>query len=386
MHYRHCMDIVNLFTMRFRGTVNYAQTAMLKITDSRETFHKSFILFLVFAASILFIFMVRNFLIAILLAAIFSGLLYPLYCRLLALSWLENHPALTSALLLAISFIVIGIPLAVLLGVVTREAMQISENVVPWIEQNLMPKMSLSEQLPDWVPFASLLDPYKQSIIGALGQTTSAVGSFLVKSGSALTQGTATLLLNLFIMLYAMFFFLLRGSEWLVILASYLPLTPEDCEELIRRGLAVTRASLKGILGIGLLQGFLIGLAFLVIGLEGAAFWGTIVVVLSAIPLVGPPLVWLPAALYLFLTGQTGWAIGLIIWGAFVVGTVDNILRPRIVSAEAKIPDLLILLSTLGGIIMFGAIGIIIGPIVTAALITILDIYRHTFVKNLPGQ
>ena len=95
-------------------------------------------------------------------------------------------------------------------------------------------------------------------------------------------------------------------------------------------------------------------------------------------------LVWLPAVLYLFLTGETGWGVALLVWGAVVVGTVDNILRPRIVSAEARIPDLLILLGTLGGIVMFGAVGIILGPIVIAGLLTVLDIYRRAFMRQLP--
>jgi len=359
---------------------------MNDIQNGRERFRKAFILFLVVGITVLFIFMVRDFLIAILLAGIFCGLLYPIYRRLLRIPVLYNHPGVTSALLLVLAFIAIGIPLAGLLGIVTAEAINISENVVPWIQQNFLPQLNLSEKLPYWLPFADQLDPYKESILGKLGEATSATGTFLVKSGSALTQGTVTFLLKLFVMLYAMFFFFLRGPQWVQDFASYLPLTDEDRQQVISRGLSVTRASLKGILGIGLLQGFLVGLAFWVIGLEGAAFWGTIVVVLSAVPGIGPPVVWIPAALYLFLTGQTGWGIGLMIWGAVVVGTIDNILRPRIVSAEARIPDLLILVSTFGGIAMFGAIGIIIGPVIAAGLVTILDIYQHTFVRQLPKQ
>ncbi len=356
------------------------------IKDGRDRFRKAFILFLVVGITVLFVFMVRDFLIAIILAGIFCGLLYPIYRRLLRIPVLQSHPGVTSALLLVLAFIAIGIPLGGLLGIVTAEAIDISENVVPWIQENLLPQLILSDKLPYWVPFADQLDPYKESILGKLGEATSATGTFLVKSGSALTQGTVTFLLKLFVMLYAMFFFFLRGPQWIQDFASYLPLTAEDRQQVINRWLSVTSASLKGILGIGVLQGFLVGLAFWVIGLEGAAFWGTIVVVMSAVPGIGPPVIWIPAALYLFLTGQTGWGIGLTIWGAVVVGTIDNVLRPRIVSAEARIPDLLILVSTFGGIGMFGAIGIIIGPVVAASLVTILDIYEHAFVRQLSSK
>lgn len=354
------------------------------LNNRPEQFRKAFILILVTGVTILFIFMVRDFLIAILLAGLFSGLLYPVYRRLLGTAALHNHPGVASAVLLVLAIIAIGIPLAGLIGIVTAEAMQISENVLPWIQEILLPQ--LNGRLPAWLPFTELLDPYKESIIGALGEATSATGVLLAKSGSALTQGTLMFFLKLFVMLYAMFFFFLRGPHWINELDSYLPLTSADEQQIINRGLSVTRASLKGILIIGLLQAFLIGLAFRVIGIEGAAFWGTIVGLLSAIPGIGPPLIWVPAAVYLFMTGQSGWGVALIIWGAVVVGTIDNILRPLIVSAEARMPDLLILVSTLGGIVMFGAIGIIIGPIVAASLLTTLNIYRHAFVQQLPGK
>lgn len=353
--------------------------------NSPERYRKAFILFLVIGVTALFIFMIRGFLIAVLMAAIFSGLLYPVYHRLLQIPGLNNRPGLTSAGVLFLAFIAIGIPLAGLLSMVTAEAVNISDNIVPWAKE-LITKMNLSEQLPKWLPFADQLDPYKENILAKLGQATSAAGRFLVRSGSALTQGTVTFLLNLFIMLYAMFFFLLWGPKWIKHLAGYLPLTGEDRKKVMHRGLAVTRASLKGILVIGVLQGVLVGLAFWVLGLTGAAFWGTIVVVLSAVPAVGPMVVWLPAAVYLFLIDRSGAALGLIIWGSVVVGMIDNVLRPRIVGVEAKMSDLLILLSTLGGISMFGAIGIILGPIIAAAMVTILDIYQHVFVKELPDS
>lgn len=353
--------------------------------NSHERYRKAFILFLVIGIAALFVAMIRDFLITVLLAGIFSGLLYPVYHRLLQLPGLKNHPGLTSASVLLLAFFAIGIPLAGLLGIVTAEAVNMSENVVPWAREHLA-KINLSEQLPEWIPFSDQLDPYKETILARLGEATSTAGKFLVRSGSALTQGTVAFLLNLFVMLYAMFFFLLYGPKWMKQLAGYLPLSNEDRQNVLDRGLSVTRASLKSILVIGVLQGLLIGLAFWFFGLTGAAFWGTIVVVLSAVPGVGPPVVWVPAALYLFLIDRTGAAIALIIWGAVVVGTIDNVLRPRIVGIGAKMPDLLILLSTLGGIIMFGAVGIIIGPVIAAGLVTMLDIYRLAFSEELPDN
>lgn len=358
---------------------------MVDIQKSREIYHRAFVLFLAVGIAGFFLFMIRGFLIAILLGAIFCTLLYPVYRRMLRMPLLHGHSGITSALLVLVAFIIIGIPLAFLIGLVTAEAIEITTNITPWLEQNVFSQLNGSRRLPRWLPFAEQLAPYKESILARLGEATNAIGTLLVRSGSALTQVTIAFLLDLFVMLYAMFFFFLHGPRWAQKFGSYLPLTDEEELHVVRRGLIVTSASLKGILYIGLLQGFLIGLAFMVIGIQGAAFWGTLVVILSAIPAVGPPLVWVPAVLYLYINGDTGQAIGLMLWGTFVVGLVDNILRPRIVSEETRIPDLLILLSILGGIVMFGAIGIIIGPVITAGLVTILDIYQRTFRRQLPG-
>jgi predicted PurR-regulated permease PerM len=127
-----------------------------------------------------------------------------------------------------------------------------------------------------------------------------------------------------------------------------------------------------------------VGLSFAVAGLSGAVFWGTLVFVLSAIPGLGAPIVWVPAAIYLAVTGAFGAAIGLALWGALVVGLVDNILRPLIVGRDAKLPDVVVLVAILGGIITFGMIGLILGPIIAAVLDTLLGIYRRAFANQLP--
>ena len=115
------------------------------------------------------------------------------------------------------------------------------------------------------------------------------------------------------------------------------------------------------------------------VGIKGAVFWGTVMVVLSIIPAIGTGLVWVPAAVYLFATGQVGAGIGLTVWCVGVVGTADNFLRPRLIGKDTKMPDLLVLLGTLGGLSLFGAVGVIIGPVVAALFITIWEIYGAAF-------
>ena len=350
---------------------------------TRASYRKAFILVLAVAVSGLFLFMIADFLVAVLLAAIFAGLLYPVYRWMLRAPWLGRRPGLTAAGVVLLATVSLGLPFAGFVGLVSVQAASIAESVAPWVRDNLM-DVRASDGLPSWLPLRRQIEPYRDTIVERMGEAAGEIGGFFVRSGTALTRGTLRLFLNLFVMLYATYFFLCRGPQWIAALAGYLPLTDHDRAQVLQRGLSVTRATLKGVLIIGVLQGALIGAAFWVLGIGGAIFWGAIVVVLSALPAVGPPLVWIPAAIYLLLNGKTVEAIGLTVWGSLVVGVLDNVLRPRIIGAETRLPDLLIFLSMLGGIAMFGVLGLILGPIIAAVTVTTLEIYRYAFIKELP--
>jgi predicted PurR-regulated permease PerM len=181
-----------------------------------------------------------------------------------------------------------------------------------------------------------------------------------------------------------MFFFLVDGPSILRTILYYIPLGANAEMQLLERFVSVTRATLKGSLLIGALQGTLAGLAFWVCGVPAPAFWGTVMVVLSIIPAIGAALIWIPAVIFLFATGKSTPAIGLLLWCAIVVSTVDNFLRPRLIGRDALMSDLLILLSTLGGIGVFGALGFIVGPIVAALFVTVWHIYGEAFNDWLP--
>jgi predicted PurR-regulated permease PerM len=147
----------------------------------------------------------------------------------------------------------------------------------------------------------------------------------------------------------------------------------------------VSRATLKGTLVIGLIQGALGGLAIWAAGLQSPVFWGAMIVVLSCIPGLGPALVWVPAFVYLVLTGRAGVAVVFAVWFLLIVGLIDNFLRPRLVGKDTQLPDLLILLSTLGGIAALGPLGLVIGPIVAALFVTIWDIFDVAFRRGEAG-
>lgn len=348
-----------------------------------DTLHQGFVLGLLLLVGMSFLSMISNFLIALVMAAIFAGLLHPTQHWLSAR--LRGRTNLTAILLLLATLLAIVLPLAGLAGIVATEAVHVSQQVRPWVQELIARDGPLTDSLPDWaLRYVELLDPYRDSILNKLAEVASSVGTWLVSNVSTVTQGTIGFLLSLFVMAYAMFFFLKDGPRLVAALKSHLPLSAEDRDLVVGRGLAVTRASLKGILIVGAIQGTLVGIGLWAAGISAPAFWGTIAFVLSAVPGLGAPIIWVPAAGYLALTGQVGWAIGLALWGAVVVGLVDNILRPLIVGRDAKLPDLIVLVSILGGIGMFGVMGIVLGPVLAAMLDTMLGIYRRVFAQWLP--
>jgi predicted PurR-regulated permease PerM len=289
-------------------------------------------------------------------------------------------------LTLVILFVLVAGPLSAFLGVVVRQALNISNEALPWVQQHLGGASAFNAH--DWLVnrFPSLADyvPQQEEIVRGAAELAKATGAYLVGGATQLTASTAAFLLNLFVMLYAMFFFLRDGSDILEKILYYTPLSHGDEARVLERLRSVTRATIKGTIVIGMIQGTLAGLGFWAAGIGGAAFWGTVMAVLSVVPGIGSALVWVPAVIYLFVVGQTLKATLLLIWCSAAVGTIDNMLRPKLVGKDAKMPDLLILIGTLGGLFFFGFIGFIIGPLVCGLFLTVWDIYGTTFKDILP--
>ena len=349
-----------------------------------ERFRTFFVLFLVLAIAALFAAVVWPFLQALLIGAILSGMCHPLYRWLVAV--FRGRKSLASAVTLLILFLVVVGPVSALLGLVVNQALSVSEQAIPWLQERFGAASSFD--LHAWIverfPLVSDLIPSKEEIVKKVGTAAQAAGGYLVSWASAFTAGTAGFLLNFFVMIYAMFFFLKDGRSILQRIFYYMPLQHEDEMRILERFVSVTRATIKGTLLIGLLQGSLAGIALALAGIDGAAFWGTVMVVLSVVPGIGTALVWVPAVIYLYAIGSVLPATLVAIWCAGVVGTIDNFLRPMLVGKDAEMPDLLILLGTLGGLFLFGPIGFIVGPVVCGLFLTALDIYGVAFKDILP--
>jgi len=353
-----------------------------------DRFRRGFVLVAAVAISALFLVMIRSFLVPLLLAGIFSALAQPLYRWLRG--WLRGRQATASVLTIVILIVLVVGPLTALVGIVTAQALEVSQQVGPWLGkiEVQMRQPGLLDRISQYVPFVEQIRPYQTQILEKLGELAGAAGSFLFQQLSGTARGTVGFFLNAFIMLYSMFFFLIDGGVLVGKIMRYTPLSDADSARMLDRFVSVSRATLKGTVVIGIIQGALAGGGFVAAGIGGALFWATIMGVLSVVPGIGAALVWVPAVGYLFLAGKTTAAIGLLAWCALVVSMVDNVLRPRLVGSDTEMPDVLILVSTLGGIFVFGFVGFIIGPIIAALFLTIWDIYGTAFADLLasPGD
>jgi predicted PurR-regulated permease PerM len=350
---------------------------------NQDTINKSVLLLLVFFISAIFLSMIRSFLMAIFLAGIFSALARPLYERFER--WYGGRRALASLSTLTLVVVAVILPLGALMGIVTAEAIKVGQTVTPWVQKQIAQPGEFHNLLNS-LPFYDKLVPYSETIWQKAGELIGSISQFLIISLPTVTKSAVNLLFMQFVMLYTMFFFLIDGDKLLYKILYYLPLKEQDEQRMLEKFTSVTRATLKGTAIIGIFQGGLAGIAFWVVGIPSAVFWGTIMAVLSIIPGVGTALVWGPAVIILAAGGSFLKAGGLGIFCALVVGSIDNLLRPILVGKDTQMHELMIFFGTLGGIIMFGFMGLIIGPIVAALFVTIWEIYGVAFKDILPQE
>jgi len=343
---------------------------------TQHRFRRLFLLFLVIVVTIAFGVLLQSFLLTIFLAAVFSGLVYPLYTRFART--LGGRPHLASALTLLTVVIVVVLPLLTVFGVVLNQAIRVTSQITPVVERFVNEPTYLDAQLSR-VPGIEFIEPYRDEIVTRAGDVVNAVGTFLIGSLTNTTRGTVTFLFHFFILLYTMFFFLVDGPRMLKRALSYLPLTRQDGQQLKDRFVSVTRATIKGTIVIGIIQGTLSGLAFWTVGIPDVLFWTVVMIVLSVLPVIGGALVWVPAAIILAATGEVLQAVLLVLFCSLIVGSVDNLLRPRLVGRDTKMHDLTILFSTLGGLIVFGPVGFIVGPILAGLFVTLWEMFGKAY-------
>jgi len=224
------------------------------------------------------------------------------------------------------------------------------------------------EALPKWL--TDLMAQFDlidfQSVVEKFSDALLKRGHALASQALSIGQNALVFVVNLVVMLYLLFFFLRDGDQLARMLRQAVPMDRVQTHYLANKFATVVRATVKGNVLVALAQGALGGLAFWALGIRGAVLWGSIMAILSLLPAVGASLIWGPVAIYLLATGSTWQGVALVVWGMLVVGMVDNLLRPILVGKDTKLPDYVVLLTTLGGISLFGLSGFVIGPTIAA--------------------
>ena len=353
---------------------------LMMITTTTTRFRRNFLLLLVLVVSVAFFAMVRVFLMTILLAALFSGVAYPVYRALLRT--MRGSQTLAAVATLLLLLVLVIAPLLTVGSAVVQEAARVNTTLLPQLQQFISQPAEIDRRLQG-LPGFSYIAPYRAEILTKAGELIGATGAMVITALSATTRTFVVFLFHFVVMLYTMYFFLTGGPTLVRAILAYLPIGDTEKERMLEKFVSVTRATLTGTIFIGLAQGVLGGFAFWFVGIQGAIFWGTVMTVLSIVPGIGGALVWVPAAIVLFALGKVWQALILVAFCALVVGSVDNLLRPILVGRDTQMHELMIFFSTLGGLLLFGAMGFILGPILAALFITVWDMFRTTFRKEL---
>lgn len=331
--------------------------------------------------TVLFFRMVQAFLIPIALAAVFATLFNPLYKAFLRT--FKGRRNLAAFFCCFVIFLGIILPLYGVAHLVTLEAIDFyrsAEAKVSKILQGGEPGLAGRIQ---GLPWLRRLPLDQINWREGLQQATAAVAGFvgtLINRGS---RGTLEFVVLLFMTLFTLFYFFRDGPSMLRKLRSLVPLDREYKNAIAARFTSVARATVKGTLLIALVQGTLSGLTMWIFGVGSPFLWGVVATLLSIIPLVGAWLVLYPAALILAIQGNYWQAVGILVVTMVVIVNVDNLMRPRLVGQETGMHDLMVFFSTLGGIGVFGPTGFILGPMVAALFLVLLDIYSQEFKDDL---
>jgi predicted PurR-regulated permease PerM len=291
-----------------------------------------------------------------------------------------NRKNLAALSTVAVILLMVILPLALIGAALGREA----TGVYKRIEGGELNLVQLFEQamgaLPNWV--TELMNDYGITSLAEIQQRLAALLSqgsqFLATQALNIGASTFDFVVNLFVMLYLLFFLLRDGDRLSQKIRDAVPLRDRQLSALLEKFTVVIRATVKGNMVIALIQGTLGGLIFWFLGINAALLWAVVMAFLSLLPAVGAGLVWIPVALYLLGTGSIWQGVLLIGYGALVIGLVDNVLRPILVGKDTKLPDYVVLISTLGGIQAFGLNGFVIGPVIAAMFLAVWDIYTSS--------
>ncbi|PIT87540.1 MAG: hypothetical protein COU31_02265 [Candidatus Magasanikbacteria bacterium CG10_big_fil_rev_8_21_14_0_10_40_10] len=329
--------------------------------------------------TLLFFYLIKPFAMPIFWAAVIASIFYPLYKILKKYLKLERVSIILTMVLV---FVIIIIPAVFISSLLIRESI----NLYTAIDSNRSQIHTNITQTLYWLQNNSLTKDlnFNESFwLDKFSEVTKIVSSYIFTSLRQLTQDSLLFFAMFLITFYTLYYFLRDGEKMLKKLMYLSPLGDKNEEMLYKKFTSTARAAIKGTLIVGLIQGTLGGILFAVAGIQSALIWGVIMVLASIIPAMGTSVVWLPAGIIMIIVGDVWQGILILTFGAIVISTIDNFVRPILIGKDTQMHPLIILFSTLGGIIIFGISGFVIGPIIAALLFSLWEMYSHHYRREL---
>ncbi|MCW9054461.1 MAG: AI-2E family transporter [Candidatus Pacebacteria bacterium] len=328
-----------------------------------------------------FIWLINDFIMPVFWAIVLAIVFYPLQHR-----WAVFVRNRTVASLLTISsvILVIFVPLWIIGGLVVEESISTYDRFATGSFE--ASRSSIVNQALEQLNKIDGVYLDEEGVKEKLSSFVQVVSAWFAREAFELGQATFGVMVSFLLMLYLLFFMLRDGPRIGRAIEHTLPLGNEREEALFTNFARITRSIFKGTLAIALIQGAIGGALFWIAGIDGALLWGVVMTLLSIIPAIGPSIVWLPAGVILLLSGFMWQGAVVLVGGVVIISLVDNILRPLLVGRDVKIPDAIILLSTIGGLSVFGITGIIIGPVIAGFFLSLWKIFEVDYRKDLETQ
>ncbi|HPD56466.1 MAG TPA: AI-2E family transporter [Smithellaceae bacterium] len=326
------------------------------------TFQNVIFFILLGIITIFFGYLLQVFFFALFWAVLITGFFSPL--NKIMLGKLRS-PNLSASITLVVIIICLILPVGLLISLLINEFIEIYKAVDSDRSRWLDNITSIINYLNNHPLFARL-DINHDFFTAKSAEILKAVSEFIFKNLSDFTQNTVVLVIQFVVMFYSLFFFLRDGDRFISTILHYIPVGKYHMDTFISHFLNTAKATLKITFVIGGLQGLLGGLLFYITGIDNALIWGVLMFGLAVVPLVGCSLIWAPAGIIMLFLGHIWQGVTILAFGALVISSVDNLLRPVLVGHNLQMHPLLIFLSTLGGLAVFGVSGFVLGPVIAS--------------------
>lgn len=345
------------------------------------------LIFLLFVAGYSCYLLVEPYMGSIVLGFIMSILFLPVHNKLH--QWMPKSPNLTSLLSCTLLTIIVLIPLLIVVIAIFNQGVSFFTTSYAWLTNGGAKELihhpwvtSIFALVDKWLPFDSIKP---EAFVQRAAEAATNISTELVGASTKILGDISSVMVNFALMLFVLFFFLRDNDKIINALRHVIPLSRSQEDQIFLQVEQVTKSAVLGSFITAIAQGFAGGIAMALAGFPGL-FWGSIMAFASFIPFIGTALIWLPAAGYLMLTGEWQWAIFLVIWGILVVGSIDNFLRPLLMQGHSGMNTLMLFFSLLGGLQLFGLIGLIYGPIIFAVTLVLFKLYDSEFKDFLTQQ